>query len=175
MEALTALTPAAAVVQLVDFGIHIFSASTEIRSSVASLPDEIVDLEATTKDLEGLVDRFRIPERVLPKDVSDSDKKLSNLAQECTKVAEDLLRCIAKIKRAHNGQSRKCGIFCRLSALSYGTMRSRLGHDKSSLSRANSSFILSTLSGTPPDLVRLSNESRKNSRSTITIGEGRMH
>lgn len=104
MEAVTALSLASAVVQLVDFGGRVFSASAEIRKSATGLTNELEDIEATSTDLQALARTFELGSGTPSANSSDAEKSLSDLARTCATLTADLLGAVSKIKVAQSGK-----------------------------------------------------------------------
>ena len=111
MEALTALSVAASVIQFVDFGSRLLSNSRKLYKSAGGGLSENIDVELITNDVITLIQSLRrkLPEnRPLSKPSSgdrvpstgskDDDDTIDHLCKRCVEIAEELLRRLEKLK-----------------------------------------------------------------------------
>jgi hypothetical protein len=97
LDPMTALSVAGTIVQFVDFSSKLLVKSREIYESASGASMDNSQLEAITKDLEGLNARLRKP---LPSQQSldDSDISLVKLGEQCASVAAELIHALEELK-----------------------------------------------------------------------------
>ncbi len=95
-EAIAAFSLAANIIQFVDFGGRLVSDAWSIHQKGRSGFGEILDVEKTTEDLKlTLVDLISPLESSENK--KDSQRSLEELAEQCSRLASEMLSSLSKI------------------------------------------------------------------------------
>ena len=100
MDPLNALSVASSVVQFVDFGRQLLSASYEIYRSPSGISSKNVDLGTISKDLTDLV--AQIKEKVGPSasirlDKSTAEYRLAEISKECEMILKEFKEALEKL------------------------------------------------------------------------------
>ena len=101
LEALAAVGLAANILQFVEFSYNLTTSAREIYNSSSGLTAENQALELIANDLLHLSGKFTV-QGTSTSTQSVGDKKLSDLALASTKVAEELLEAIERLKNKDN-------------------------------------------------------------------------
>lgn len=96
MDPFTALTLACAVVQFVDFGFKLLKSTTEIHDSTTGATSQDETIESVTRKLKDLTLDLN---HDISSPQSPLEKRVQELAEECRKLSEELLRLLGKAKR----------------------------------------------------------------------------
>jgi len=146
LEALTALSLAAMIVQFVDFSSKLLAKGHEIYVSVDGASIENNDLEAATKNLRDLSGRLNVPAVSRRGDTaeatSESEVALIQLTAKCSAVARELLTVLDHLK-VQPGSNRKWKTFQQ--ALKSSLKQSQVDEIKSRLQAIRQELSLSVL------------------------------
>jgi hypothetical protein len=102
MDPLNALSVASSVVQFVDFGRHLLSASYEIYRSPSGESAKNLDLRTISKDLTDLVAQIKDkvgPSASIQLDTSTADFKLAEISKECEMILTEFKDALEKLGR----------------------------------------------------------------------------
>ncbi|USP82832.1 hypothetical protein yc1106_10106 [Curvularia clavata] len=100
LEAFAALSLAANIVQFIDFSGKLFSKAREVHRSDNGFSKDHADLESAMKSLKHLTHNLSssMTGITAADNVSDDEKELLELAKDCTKLADELIQLLAKVK-----------------------------------------------------------------------------
>jgi hypothetical protein len=100
MNPLSALSVAAAVVQIVDFGSKLISSSREIYESIDGAVLENSEVEQMANSLLKLTHNLdtSLNQNKLDRELSLNDLNVEHMARECRRLASDLLAALDKLK-----------------------------------------------------------------------------
>jgi hypothetical protein len=102
MDPLNALSVASSVVQFVDFGRHLLSASYEIYRSPSGESAKNVDLRTISKDLTDLVAQIKDkvgPSASIQLDKSTAEYQLAEISKECEWILKEFKGALEKLGR----------------------------------------------------------------------------
>jgi hypothetical protein len=108
MDPLNALSVASSVVQFVDFGRQLLSASYEIYRSPSGISSKNVDLRTISKDLTDLV--AQIKEKVgtsasIRLDKSTAEYQLVEISKECEMILKEFKGALDKLGRQRRSKN----------------------------------------------------------------------
>jgi hypothetical protein len=110
MDAVTALSVAAAAVQFVDFGTKIVSKTRQLHDSTSGALLENVEIEAASKRLSDMVTTLQTGKPAQGysrgQTISPSDRILEDICQGCLDVSQGLIPRLEKLK-VMDGSHRK--------------------------------------------------------------------
>ena len=95
MDPFTALALACAVVQFVDFGFKLLKSTTDIHHSTTGATAQDDTIESVTQKLKDLTLDLN---HDISSPQSPLEKRVQELAEECRKLSEELLRVLEKAK-----------------------------------------------------------------------------
>ena len=98
MDPLTALGIASNVVQFVDFSREIISTAHDLYKSVSGATAEHFELEILVQSVQQRAGQIRFPSALIDALLSDEDKALQGLSQQCQIIAEELLTLLQSLK-----------------------------------------------------------------------------
>lgn len=98
LDPLTALSLASSVVQFVDFGTKLLRTGRELYDSSNGSSVGNQDLETIAKDLKGLNGRLRHRPSPQWTNLSDADRNLILLAEQCEDIADTLIDALEEVK-----------------------------------------------------------------------------
>ena len=93
----SALSLAANIVQFVDFTSKVVSKGLRIYLSADGALAKNLELEVITNDLSRLAKRLR-HDGVSPAGLSDEERSLQTMSEDCSKIAGELLKRLEKLK-----------------------------------------------------------------------------
>lgn len=102
MDPLSALSVASSVVQFVDFGRQLLSASYEIYRSSSGISSKNVDLRTISKDLTDLVAQIKDkvgPWASIQPDKSTAEYQLAEISKECEMILKEFKGALEKLGR----------------------------------------------------------------------------
>ena len=104
-EAIAAISVAAGVVGLVDFGMRTVSTFWHFVRNGADAKTEIPDFKSTTHDLQELLKNLQ-SSSAHGNDIPEHERSLYQLADDCQTVAGDLLKLLSKIDPSDQSSKR---------------------------------------------------------------------
>lgn len=133
LEAFAALSLTANIVQFIDFGGKLFKNASQVRHSKDGFHKDYVDLESATKSLKNLIQNLSSSTTAITSadDNSDDEKEMILLAKDCTRLADELLQLLAKVKG--NGRGSKWESF--LQAIKIAWNEKEVEHAKDRLNQ----------------------------------------
>lgn len=105
LDPMTALSLAANVVQFVDFASKIVSKGRRIYLSENGALPKNLELEVVTNDLLRLAQSLR-NDGLSTGTLNNEEKSLQTMSDECSKIAEELLRRLEKLKVKSDAKQR---------------------------------------------------------------------
>lgn len=107
LESVAALSLASSIVQFLDFGGKLFSTTKELYTSTTGLLADNVELETIASSLSHLSEDLANThsKNIRP---SPTDTDLANLAQDCKKIADELLAALDQLRLRGSGTKWQC-------------------------------------------------------------------
>ncbi len=101
MDPVTAISTAAAVIDLVTFGYKVIACTGELRSSAQGALEENIDRDIIVRDIQYVLGNLYGPKE------ENADPELEDLRQRALKVATELSLDLNKLKVSPNGPKRE--------------------------------------------------------------------